>query len=256
MSVFVLNMTTMIGLGRRHRLLAAGGDPVPGGAGAAAHGGERRRSTRWSTAGRAVITSGLTVVVGFGALLLTPLIETRSVGHRRAHRRGGGGPALDHAAPRPARAARPRDRPAPLAGPPARLVPRAAGVGEVGPHAEPPPDPRHGATAASSIAMLTLPVFWIRIGLPSRHWWPSGTEAGEGLDVLSPDGRGRLHPAGPDAGARPPSGGPWCRRTSLRGLRDPQRLAPGRPAGARGPEPGGPGAEGSPARPTRCSTAT
>ena len=32
------------------------------------------------TAGRAVITSGLTVIVGFGALLLTPLIETRSVG--------------------------------------------------------------------------------------------------------------------------------------------------------------------------------
>ncbi|HJX87938.1 MAG TPA: MMPL family transporter, partial [Gemmatimonadales bacterium] len=36
-----------------------------------------------------------------------------------------------------------------------------------------------------AIAILTLPVFWIRIGLPSRHWWPSGTEAGRGLDVLS-----------------------------------------------------------------------
>ena len=32
------------------------------------------------TAGAAVVTSGLTVVVGFGALLFTPLIETRSVG--------------------------------------------------------------------------------------------------------------------------------------------------------------------------------
>ena len=32
------------------------------------------------TAGKAVITSGLTVIVGFGTLLLTPIIETRSVG--------------------------------------------------------------------------------------------------------------------------------------------------------------------------------
>ena len=32
------------------------------------------------TAGRAVVTSGLTVVVGFGALFFTPGIETRSVG--------------------------------------------------------------------------------------------------------------------------------------------------------------------------------
>ena len=79
MSVFVLNMTTMIGLGvgidysllvvtRFREELARG---------------SRRRvaaANTLATAGRAVITSGLTVVVGFGALLLTPLIETRSVG--------------------------------------------------------------------------------------------------------------------------------------------------------------------------------
>src|SRR5918996_1285834 len=35
------------------------------------------------------------------------------------------------------------------------------------------------------IAILTAPLFWIRIGLPSRHWWPAGTEAGEGLDALA-----------------------------------------------------------------------
>ena len=35
------------------------------------------------------------------------------------------------------------------------------------------------------IAILTAPVFWIKIGLPARHWWPSQTEAGEGLDALS-----------------------------------------------------------------------
>ena len=28
-------------------------------------------------------------------------------------------------------------------------------------------------------------MFFIKIGLPSRHWWPTGTEAGEGLDALS-----------------------------------------------------------------------
>lgn len=33
-----------------------------------------------ATAGRAVVTSGLTVIVGFGALLITPITETRSVG--------------------------------------------------------------------------------------------------------------------------------------------------------------------------------
>ena len=79
MSVFVLNMTTMIGLGvgidysllvvTRFREETARG--------------LRRREAAMSTlqtAGRAVITSGLTVVVGFAALLLTPLIETRSVG--------------------------------------------------------------------------------------------------------------------------------------------------------------------------------
>ena len=71
MSVFVLNMTTMIGLGvgidysllvvTRFREETARG--------------LRRREAAMSTlrtAGRAVITSGLTVVVGFGALLLTP----------------------------------------------------------------------------------------------------------------------------------------------------------------------------------------
>ena len=119
MSVFVLNMTTMIGLGvgidysllvvtRFREELARG---------------SRRRvaaANTLATAGRAVITSGLTVVVGFGALLLTPLIETRSVGIGGLDRRGRGGAALDHPAPRPARRARPRDRPAALAGAPAR----------------------------------------------------------------------------------------------------------------------------------------
>jgi putative drug exporter of the RND superfamily len=79
MSVFVLNMTTMIGLGVGidYSLLV-----VTRFREELARGARRQIAAvnTLATAGRAVITSGLTVVVGFGALLLTPLIETRSVG--------------------------------------------------------------------------------------------------------------------------------------------------------------------------------
>jgi RND superfamily putative drug exporter len=34
------------------------------------------------------------------------------------------------------------------------------------------------------IAILTAPVFSIRIGLPSRNWWPPATEAGQGVLAL------------------------------------------------------------------------
>src|SRR4026208_1748653 len=51
-----------------------GGVPGPGR-------GPREPATRTvQTAGSAVVTSGLTVFVGFAALTLTPLTETRSVG--------------------------------------------------------------------------------------------------------------------------------------------------------------------------------
>jgi RND superfamily putative drug exporter len=36
----------------------------------------------------------------------------------------------------------------------------------------------------SLIALMTAPVFWIKIGLPSRNWWPSATEAGQGVLTL------------------------------------------------------------------------
>ena len=79
MSIFVLNMTTMIGLGVGidYSLLVVTRFREELGRGL------RRAEAAVSTmvtAGSAVITSGLTVFVGFGALLLTPLIETRSVG--------------------------------------------------------------------------------------------------------------------------------------------------------------------------------
>src|SRR5204863_503896 len=31
-----------------------------------------------------------------------------------------------------------------------------------------------------TLACLTAPVAWLRVGLPARHWWPSQPEAGEG----------------------------------------------------------------------------
>src|SRR6266700_3534429 len=79
MSVFVLNITTMVGLGvgidysllvvtRYREELNRGLSPSDA------------AIRTIQTAGSAVVTSGITVVVGFAALLTTPLTETRSVG--------------------------------------------------------------------------------------------------------------------------------------------------------------------------------
>jgi putative drug exporter of the RND superfamily len=147
-----------------------------------------------ATAGRAVVTSGGTVVIGFAALLLTPLVETRSVG---------------------------------LAGIvvvaimvllavtllPAALMLLGSGVDW----------PRwlaarlawyHQPTLwvgwASAIARRPLmallaggvvlgaamwPVFHMRVGLPAHGWWPRATEAGQGVLVLERIGvRGVVQP--------------------------------------------------------------
>ena len=79
MSVFVLNLTTMIGLGVGidYSLLVVNRFREE-----LTKGYRRREAAErtFRTAGMAVLTSGLTVVVGFGALMLTPLTETKSVG--------------------------------------------------------------------------------------------------------------------------------------------------------------------------------
>jgi len=134
------------------------------------------------SAGRTVAASGLTVAVGFAALLATPLIETRSIGigglvavtcavalaltllpallavlgrwHRAGAWRGIAGWGTQ------ARWER-------WAGLIARHPGRALLVG--------------GAV----IGILTAPLAGIRIGLPARHWWPPGTEAGAGLELLA-----------------------------------------------------------------------
>ena len=138
---------------------------------------------------------------------------------RWAHRGGGGGAALHHPPPRPARGAGPRDRPAQVARPTARLVPRAAGVGEVGPH------PRAGTRSAQ----------WSTAGVrsPSSRRRCSGsgsgcrrgtggrrdTEAGEGLERALPHGRLGLSCCRFGCWWRLPRVGRQSQTASLRGLR-------------------------------------
>jgi RND superfamily putative drug exporter len=215
MSVFVLNMTTMIGLGvgidysllivtRFREELARG---------------SRRRvaaANTLATAGRAVITSGLTVVVGFGALLLTPLIETRSVGI--------GGLIVVAVAVLlsitllPALLAvlgREIDRPRWLA---RRLTwYHAPQVWEKWARTLSRHPIRALGYGGAVIGLLTLPVFFIKIGLPSRHWWPAGTEAGDGLEALSAMGvAGFIQPV--RVLVQVPEGRSAVEATSLRGL--------------------------------------
>ncbi|HEX6104041.1 MAG TPA: MMPL family transporter, partial [Gemmatimonadales bacterium] len=216
MSVFVLNMTTMIGLGVGidYSLLVVTRFREELGRGL------RRRQAAVSTmmtAGRAVITSGLTVVVGFGALLFTPLIETRSVGI--------GGLIVVAVAVLlavtllPALLAvlgREIDRPKWLA---RRLAwYHAPQVWEKWARTLSRHPLRAMVYGGAVIAILTAPVFWIKIGLPSRHWWPSSTEAGEGLDALSRMGvAGFVQPV--RVVVEVPEGRTATEAASLRGLR-------------------------------------
>jgi RND superfamily putative drug exporter len=169
------------------------------------------------TAGSAVFTSGLTVVVGFGALLFTPLIETRSVGL--------GGlivvavAVLLSVTLLPALLAvlgREIDRPRWLA---RRLAwYHAPQVWEKWARTLARHPVRALVYGGVTIAILTAPLLWIRIGLPSRHWWPTGTEAGEGLDALSRMGvAGYVQPI--RLLVEVPEGRSAVQTASLRGLR-------------------------------------
>jgi RND superfamily putative drug exporter len=216
MSIFVLNMTTMIGLGvgidyslfvvtRFREELRSG---------------VRRREAAVNTmltAGMAVVTSGLTVVVGFAALLFTPLVETRSVGL--------GGLVVVAVAVLlsttllPALLAiigRDIDRPKWLA---RRLTwyhaPQAWEKWARGLQRHPR---RALLLGGLGIAVLTAPLFLIRIGLPARNWWPASTESGQGVAALE-----RLGVAGYIQPVRVvvelPEGRSAVSATSLRGIR-------------------------------------
>src|SRR5205814_4225648 len=135
------------------------------------------------TAGSAVITSGITVVVGFAALVWTPLSDTRSVGV--------GGLLVVLAAVLLATTFLPAllavlgrsiDRPRWLARPLARFhAPTgwerwARWLGH---------RPwRAVAFGGVAIILLTLPLAKIRLGLPATNWFPPESESGQGLAAL------------------------------------------------------------------------
>ena len=182
MSVFVLNITTMVGLGvgidysllivtRFREELNRGLSPTDAAV------------RTIETAGSAVVTSGLTVVVGFAALVTTPLTETRSVGI--------GGLIVVAVAVLLATTLLPAvlavlgrniDRPKWLA----RMLVRihtpsgwerwARWLGH---------RPwRAIAGGGIALAILMFPLTQIRIGLPARNWFPPQSESGRGLAAL------------------------------------------------------------------------
>jgi putative drug exporter of the RND superfamily len=182
MSIFVLNITTMMGLGvgidysllvvtRFREELDAGADRFEA----------AERTIR--TASQAVITSGLTVIVGLGALLIVPLPETRSVGIS--------GLVVVSVAILlsisflPAMLA--------ILGKkvewPGFMAERLARFrSEVGWNRYALGISRHPmravVLAGIAILLLAAPVFWVKIGLPRSGWFPGDTEAGRGLTVL------------------------------------------------------------------------
>ena len=182
MSVFVLNITTMVGLGvgidysllivtRFREELNRGLSPADA------------AIRTVETAGSAVMTSGLTVVVGFAALVTTPLSDTRSVGV--------GGLLVVAVAVLLATTFLPAvlailgrniDRPKWLARPLARFhAPTgwerwARWLGH---------RPwRAVAVGGTAIALLTFPLSQIRLGLPATNWFPPESESGQGLQAL------------------------------------------------------------------------
>jgi len=182
MSVFVLNITTMVGLGVGidYSLLIVTRFREELNRGLSAADAAIRTV---ETAGSAVVTSGLTVVVGFAALVTTPLSDTRSVGV--------GGLFVVAVAVLLATTFLPAvlailgrniDRPKWLARPLARFhAPTgwerwARWLGH---------RPwRAVAVGGTAIALLTFPLSQIRLGLPATNWFPPESESGRGLEAL------------------------------------------------------------------------
>jgi len=215
MSIFVLNMTTMLGLGMgidfsllivtRFREELDRGLGVPDAVASAT-----------GNAGTAVVTSGVIVVIGFLALLLTPLVETRSIGVAglivvtvTVAQATTLLPALL------AVLGRAIDRPRWLARRVAwyrrgdlllrwaRAVSRRPGLALVG--------------GGAATCLLIVPIGRIRIGLPAHGWWPAATEAGQGVETLERMGAGGfINPI--RVVVTLPEGGRMTSATSLRGL--------------------------------------
>jgi len=189
MSVFVLNITTMVGLGvgidysllvvtRFREELNRGLSPADAAA------------RTIETAGSAVVTSGLTVIVGFLALALTtPLTDTRSVGV--------GGLLVVAVAVLLATTLLPAalailgrtiDRPEWLARPLVRFQ-GAAGWERWTRWLGHRPW-RALAVGGAAIALLAVPLTGIRFGLPAANWFPPHSESGQALAQLGAMGAG------------------------------------------------------------------
>ncbi|UCD23625.1 MAG: MMPL family transporter [Gemmatimonadota bacterium] len=188
MSVFVLTIVSMVGLavGIDYSLLIVTRfrEELNRGRG-------RRDAAKRSinTAGRAVVTSGMTVAVGFAALLVTPITETRSVGI--------GGLLVVTAAVVLAVTALPATlsfmgRAVDI---PRKLARRLAWY-----HA--PTGWERWARwlvyhpwraiiiGGLAVALITWPLLHIKIGLPRSGWFPSNTESTNGVETLQAMGAG------------------------------------------------------------------
>jgi RND superfamily putative drug exporter len=182
MSIFVLNITTMVGLGvgidysllivtRFREELSSGLTP------------HEAAVMTIRTASSAVITSGATVMVGLLGLLVVPLSETRSVGL------GGlivvGISILLSISFLPASLAilGPRvEWPLALS---RRFSPKRSEAGWMRYAASLARHPiRAVIISASIMGVISLPAVRLKIGLPSRGWFPMDTEAGRGLALL------------------------------------------------------------------------
>lgn len=193
MSVFVLTIVSMVGLavGIDYSLLIVTRFREEMNRG---HGARAAAARSITTAGKAVVTSGMTVAVGFASLLITPITETRSIGI-------GGlfvvtvavllsitllpavlsymGRAID--------------------------VPRWLARRLAWYHAPTSWERwarwlvhhpwRAIVVGGTVIAAITWPLTQIKIGLPRSHWFPENTESADGVRLLENIGsRGALQP--------------------------------------------------------------
>ncbi len=196
MSIFVLNLATLLGLGlgvdysllmtsrfREELARRDGEDRVA----------EAVRITV-ATAGRAVFFSGLTVLLGLLGLVLFEFMILRSVGIAGAIVVGAGGGLGAHAAAGDPRDRRDADRsPSPCGG--HRGSRRRRSVGEARPqgHAPPGRGPRPDPLVA---AVLGVPFLHVRFNAPDATILPPTVPSREAYDILAPRvRRGRVRAA-------------------------------------------------------------